>query len=72
MQKKDMLMCLAPGRPWSDNYERSFVPANWQMCHNVNATEDWDGKIVYSTSPVWNFFLLKQMIFVHDEQEVWQ
>jgi hypothetical protein len=28
----------------SDNQSRSLTASNWQMHHDVNATEDWDGK----------------------------
>ncbi|CAF3710705.1 unnamed protein product [Rotaria sp. Silwood1] len=36
---------IPPGRPWIDNCNRSSVPTDWQMFHDVNATEDWDDDI---------------------------
>ena len=30
-------------RPRSDNCHQSSTPTDWQMFHDVNATEDWDG-----------------------------
>jgi len=38
-----LISILAPGRPWSDNCHRSSMPNDWQMFHDVTATEDWDG-----------------------------
>ncbi|CAF3242917.1 unnamed protein product [Rotaria sp. Silwood2] len=36
---------IPPGRPWSDDCHRSSAPTEWQMFHDVNATEDWDDDI---------------------------
>ncbi|CAF3809361.1 unnamed protein product [Rotaria sordida] len=36
---------IPPGRPWVDTCRRSSSPNDWQMFHDVNATEDWDDDI---------------------------
>ncbi|CAF2846046.1 unnamed protein product [Rotaria sp. Silwood2] len=59
---------IPPGRPWSDDCHRSSAPTEWQMFHDVNATEDWDD--VLSRIPSSTSLLASQLLYEKQQKDV--